>query len=434
MLNSGLAALQISNRHTTKNTASERQIPAVSQEIEDSFFTGWAWSLMTSTDILAVLLLDNQGAVVDAYPKDLKRVKISLVDAFPQTAQNQIPPEKDKNTDDRVIDRMDDRMDDRSARYGMAEFADGRIETRYAARQGPDGQTIAIITGLDTTAPSIWSDVWIALLIAITTTGSAVAAAAIKVRRTMLDPVNALTDATRAGISRTLPASLLERNDQIGALASNVDRLLEELHSTRSRFGHLERTMDARVAARTRKVEIMLKQAEKNAWIDPLTRLGNRRLLEDRLESLVSEHRISGEPMTIVMFDVDNFKGLNDELGHAAGDELLVFIGQLLKGTLRASDLGLRLGGDEFAAILLGTSADEAMELADRVIKLFGQRARQLKVSRKVSMSAGVATTGQHWPENADELLQAADEALYTSKRGGKSMVSQHRHAFMTIR
>jgi len=123
------------------------------------------------------------------------------------------------------------------------------------------------------------------------------------------------------------------------------------------------------------------------------------------------------------MLDIDYFKTLNDTLGHRAGDHLLEFTGDLLRQCLRPQDLAVRYGGDEFVLILPAVTAKDARTIAERTVRLFAQQARLLEVNPKPSMSGGVASLWQHEPETPEGLLAIADEALYLSKRSGKSCV-----------
>lgn len=242
-------------------------------------------------------------------------------------------------------------------------------------------------------------------------------------KRMVHQPLHQLVAATASGAEET-PKSLPRSHGKFGQLAANIERILDDWHTVRARVGRMERTLDERVADQTRAIENLLTKAEQEAWIDPLTQLGNRRLLEDRLESVVSEQRENDQDIAIAIFDLDNFKPLNDQKGHAAGDDILRFVGELLRGSLRSTDIGLRYGGDEFVAILLDTSAEEAAPLADRIIKLFAQRASTLGVTPKTSMTVGIASLLEHKPTDGHELMSFADAALYVGKRAGKAQVT----------
>ena len=182
----------------------------------------------------------------------------------------------------------------------------------------------------------------------------------------------------------------------------------------------MERDFDSRVVAETRQINAALSRATRAAWLDGLTGLSNRRALSEQFPTLFKAQVRAGKDLAVVMFDLDNFKHLNDSLGHAAGDELLEFVGQLLRTTLRADDLAFRFGGDEFLLVYPGLSAEAAAHIAQRVMPLFRQQAKTLSVQPGLSLSAGIASIRRHEPCDARELLSMADEALYHSKRTGK--------------
>ena len=166
-----------------------------------------------------------------------------------------------------------------------------------------------------------------------------------------------------------------------------------------------------------------LRRAKDEATVDPLTGLRNRSLLDTQLDMVFAACRSADQDLSAVMLDVDNFKPLNDTFGHAAGDDLLRFLGDLLRGSLRPADHAVRVGGDEFLLILPETSAAEAAFVTDRLVRLFGQHAASAGGARPVSLSAGVASLKKHKPDSAWNLIELADKALYEAKRGGKNEV-----------
>lgn len=148
---------------------------------------------------------------------------------------------------------------------------------------------------------------------------------------------------------------------------------------------------------------------------DPVTGCLNRHGVERALEDgLALAQRNEGE-LGLLMLDLDDFKRINDTLGHAAGDELLVWIGEELRAALRAgTDVG-RLGGDEFVAVMPGTTAREGPEVAERVT---------LRLMSRIGASVGWAASPGDGA-SADELLRAADARLYSMKqrrKGGRSV------------
>ena len=167
-----------------------------------------------------------------------------------------------------------------------------------------------------------------------------------------------------------------------------------------------------------------LRRAQDRALTDPLTGLRNRAFLDAQLEELFEEHRNGGPDLSIVMLDVDEFKGHNDTHGHAAGDDVLSFIGDLLQGTIRPTDHAVRYGGDEFLLVLPGTSGTQAAQIADRIVKLFRQGATSLGGDSHLALSAGVASIRQTDCDTVQALLKHADVALYAAKQAGKNGVA----------
>ena len=155
---------------------------------------------------------------------------------------------------------------------------------------------------------------------------------------------------------------------------------------------------------------------------DPLTGLSNRRHLELHLSQEFAAAR-RGRPLTMVLFDLNDFKRYNDTLGHLAGDEALRAVGEVLSGETRAMNLVARYGGDEFVAVLSDTSAEGGRLFAERVKRRL--RSHPLVRETELSFSAGVAEFSDSMLE-VPELVEAADRQLYQAKadraeRGGAS-------------
>lgn len=154
------------------------------------------------------------------------------------------------------------------------------------------------------------------------------------------------------------------------------------------------------------------------AITDSLTGLLNRRALFD-----LYGHRTFGPSMAVIVFDIDRFKAINDQHGHAAGDLVLKLFGQELSVGLRASDTVARLGGEEFALVLDNTLPGRAEQVAERVRDAFAAQVVSIEDKSLVcTVSAGVAT-GTVKGIGFDEVLRAADKALYVAKRNGRNRV-----------
>jgi diguanylate cyclase len=152
---------------------------------------------------------------------------------------------------------------------------------------------------------------------------------------------------------------------------------------------------------------------------DPLTGLANRALFTDRLNHALSLHRRNLRELAVLWIDLDDFKSVNDSLGHAAGDDLLVRVAERLIGCLRGGDTVARMGGDEFA-VLIEDSSDHPLLVANWVAKSFRLPFIIDGHSLAVQLSIGVACASADSAEvSAATLLRQADVAMYTAKREG---------------
>ena len=168
------------------------------------------------------------------------------------------------------------------------------------------------------------------------------------------------------------------------------------------------------------------------AFHDPLTDLANRNLLKSRLEHALARVSRKGDPMGLLFIDLDDFKKVNDTLGHDAGDALLLAIASRLRTCTRASDTVARLGGDEFAVLLEEMSEPRnAVEVATRIIEDLGVpievAGRSVSMTCSVGVSLGVAGT-----ESAEALLGDADMAMYAAKNAGKGCCEVFRPGLRT--
>lgn len=168
-------------------------------------------------------------------------------------------------------------------------------------------------------------------------------------------------------------------------------------------------------------------QLRKLAVTDDLTQAHNRRHFLDLSEHELARARRYGETFSLVMFDLDHFKQINDTHGHLAGDEVLRRVSTLGRASLRASDLFARYGGDEFAILLPATSLIQAHEVVDRLRhKLAETRISTQGAIFRCTLTAGLVAFNPHTDaaQTLDSLLQRADEALYVAKQGGGNTVA----------
>ncbi|MDA0181866.1 EAL domain-containing protein [Solirubrobacter phytolaccae] len=160
-------------------------------------------------------------------------------------------------------------------------------------------------------------------------------------------------------------------------------------------------------------------QLTHQAFHDPVTGLANRELFADRLrQAIVQAHRTDGS-LAVLFLDLDDFKLVNDSLGHATGDEILVEVGRRLDGGMRGVDTAARFGGDEFAVLLENVDSYAAAEAARRILNLLATPIRTggRELTLRASVGVSVALGGD--PRDAEDLLRDADAAMYHAKRDG---------------
>jgi diguanylate cyclase (GGDEF)-like protein len=150
---------------------------------------------------------------------------------------------------------------------------------------------------------------------------------------------------------------------------------------------------------------------------DALTGLPNRVQLLDHAARLLADPSLRGEPLSVLLVDLDRFKDVNDVLGHASGDVLLSRIGPLMSGAVRGDDILCRLGGDEFAAVLPRCDEHTAVAVAKRLLELISVTMDIDGVLLNVEASVGIAVTQEFGEGDIDTLLRHADIAMYTAKR-----------------
>src|SRR5215813_630981 len=166
--------------------------------------------------------------------------------------------------------------------------------------------------------------------------------------------------------------------------------------------------------------KMLEEQLTHQALHDPLTKIANRVLFRDRVDHALSKQRRDNTTLAVLFLDLDNFKSVNDSIGHGAGDKLLLAVAQRLQDCLRSSDTAARLGGDEFAVLVESVrSTDEAVMIAERIKTVF--REPLIIDGKEVFMgtSIGIAQSGPN-VTTSDELLRNADLAMYRAKNEGK--------------
>lgn len=212
------------------------------------------------------------------------------------------------------------------------------------------------------------------------------------------------------------------RADELGRVYRAVRKIAAHASRDRQEATRLRRNLDSSIAEATRRATVQLSQL---AMRDPLTNLGNRRFLDKHLDALVRSCAQADTDLVAVAIDLDNFKAVNDELGHAAGDELIVFAATLIRGSVRDDDVAIRMGGDEFVVLMPGCELDRAAAFVDRLRKLFTEHVRMtLPHEPQPNLSAGIASLLRDRARDGAALIEAADRYLYRAKRRGKAQTA----------
>ncbi len=206
-----------------------------------------------------------------------------------------------------------------------------------------------------------------------------------------------------------------DRSDLVTALGSGADDYLVKP------FHEEELRARIQVAFRTLNLHEELMQANARLEVlasqDPLTLLLNRRALMAAFHRELLRARRQESPLTIVICDIDNFKQVNDRLGHAAGDEVLCAVARALSTSLRGSDIVARMGGDEFLMVLLDTNARGGVVVAERVQQCLREKKGMNSWPVPISLSFGIAEMDTSTSE--ETAISRADAALYAAKRSG---------------
>lgn len=193
------------------------------------------------------------------------------------------------------------------------------------------------------------------------------------------------------------------------ALETQRERSTAQTTELRERLGHLQQQLD---------------DAQRAGVTDPLTQLGNRRQFDTFIERAALLATVTGQPMSLLMFDIDHFKIINDTYGHPAGDAVLRTVADALARSFpRRSDIVVRYGGEEFAVVLTETASKDAQRLATRCLDAI----RESEVShggRRLSVTASAGLAELLPGESVTDLVTRADRALYDAKHTGRDRLS----------
>lgn len=155
------------------------------------------------------------------------------------------------------------------------------------------------------------------------------------------------------------------------------------------------------------------------AFYDPLTGVSNRRLLEQRLQAALKRFEQHGSRFALMLIDCDNFKTINDQMGHEAGDNLLQELCDRLSNCIRKGDVLARVGGDEFALLLETHDKIDAVKVAERITEAV--RKPWNINNQDLAMTVSIGVQFVHSIKSTDDIFNSADRALYEAKNAGKN-------------
>jgi diguanylate cyclase (GGDEF)-like protein len=191
--------------------------------------------------------------------------------------------------------------------------------------------------------------------------------------------------------------------------------------------------LEIKVSERTRELEILNAQLRTMTLTDGLTKVANRRRFDEKLLDEWNRGPRHGQPLSLLVMDVDHFKQVNDTYGHLAGDDCLVSVAsRCSKQIHRAGDLLARYGGEEFVVLLPCTPAKGAIEIAERMRKSVEEQPVQAGSGHAIplTISIGVSTMVTDKKQDAEVLVRSADEALYAAKTAGRNRVMLAEEAY----
>jgi diguanylate cyclase (GGDEF)-like protein len=233
-------------------------------------------------------------------------------------------------------------------------------------------------------------------------------------------PIEALSDAARRIAQGQFDLEIPEpsTHDEIGLLTRTFNDMMRKLRGYQTEIETANQILLERNGELQRANEVL----SQLSITDGLTTLHNHRFFQDALTREIKRVNRANEPLSMLLIDLDDFKSLNDRLGHAAGDELLRHLARTMGDVVRESDLLARYGGEEFVVLAPNTNLVGAYRLAEKVRTTVAEQSQILGDSMRptrVTVSIGVA----EFRGNRHRFFSAADQALYRAKASGKNCV-----------
>ena len=242
------------------------------------------------------------------------------------------------------------------------------------------------------------------------------------------DVMNLITQAL--GMSASYDKSLSGASQKL-AIAQNRDQVkavVESLVTSTREMRETNKALEDRLTLSKSEISNLQQSLEAiraESLTDPLTGLGNRKYFDRSIEMAVQNALANGEPLSLLMFDIDHFKSFNDSYGHLTGDQVLRLVGMSLKQTIKGQDITARYGGEEFVVVLPNTALRQALTVADHIRRAIMSKELKKKstgeILGRVTISVGVSMLKPG--DDTDSLIERADACLYAAKRNGRNRV-----------
>ena len=231
--------------------------------------------------------------------------------------------------------------------------------------------------------------------------------------------MSAVYDASLSGATERLATA--KSSDQVKEIVETLIRATREMRET-------NKALEDRLTLSKNEISNLQQSLEAiraESLTDPLTGLGNRKYFDRMIGTAMQNAFATGEPLSLLMFDIDHFKSFNDSYGHLTGDQVLRLVGLSLKQTIKGQDITARYGGEEFAVVLPSTALRQALTVADHIRRAV--MAKELKkkstgeILGRVTISVGVSMLKSG--DDTYSLIERADACLYAAKRNGRNRV-----------
>lgn len=237
-----------------------------------------------------------------------------------------------------------------------------------------------------------------------------------------------ITDAL--GNTATFGTQLLDTTRQLGESRDkqSIITIVEALIRSTREMQQNNQVLEARLNTSRQEIFTLqqnLEEIRAESMTDPLCGLGNRKFFDRAIDKLIGEAKRGGEPLTLLLLDIDHFKSFNDNYGHLTGDQVLRLVAQTLRQNVKGRDITARYGGEEFAVLLPATSLRQALTVADNIRRAVMSKELKKKstgeILGRVTVSIGAATLSEI--DDQMSLIERADACLYAAKRNGRNRV-----------